>query len=141
MAQQQEKVQWLSFEQLEDSLAVKAKKVYIDFYAAWCGYCKKMDRVAYRDPQVIDLLNLEYYAVKMNADTKDTIIFGGDQFINEQIGKSRRPTHQIPLLLASREGQPFSLPAIVILNAEFKLEERFFEYMDAKQLLNFLQAH
>lgn len=135
----QTEVQWLTFEQLEDSLAVQPKKVFIDFHADWCAYCKKMDKVAYRDPEVVNVLNTKYYAVKMNAESKDTIVFGGDTFFNSQFGKERQPTHEIPLLLASREGRPFSLPAMVLLDEGFQIRERIFEYRTPKQLLEVLE--
>ncbi len=133
-AAQNNAIDWLSFEQLEDSLAVKPKKVFIDFYADWCAYCKKMDKAAFRDPRVISILNKDYYAVKMDAETTDTILFGGETFGNKQMGKKRNPTHEIPLLLASRENYPFSLPAIVVLNEEFIITARYFEYMSPKRL-------
>ena len=131
---QQDHIQWLSFEQLEDSLAVKPKMVFIDFYADWCAYCKKMDKAAFKDSKVISKLNTDYYAVKMDAETIDTITFGGEKFVNKQLGKNRNPTHEIPLLLASRENYPFSLPAMVILNEKFEITHRYFEYLSPKQL-------
>lgn len=131
-------INWLDFEQLEDSLAIRPKKVFIDFYADWCAYCKKMDRAAFRDEGVVAQLNNNYYAVKMNVESKDTIAFGGDTFYNRELGKKRNPTHEIPLLLASREGSPFSLPAIVILNEEFQMSERYFEYIPPKAMLEIL---
>ncbi|MEO0507077.1 MAG: thioredoxin family protein [Bacteroidota bacterium] len=134
----QTEVQWLTFGQLEDALAVQPKKVFVDFYADWCAYCKKMDKVAYRDSKVVNLLNTEYYAVKMNAESLDTIVFGGDTFFNKNVGKTRQPFHDIPLLLASREGRPFSLPAMVLLDEAFQVRERVFEYRTPKQLLEIL---
>ena len=52
-AQANTEVQWISFEQLHDSLKVHPKKVFIDFYAAWCSPCLKMDEVAFKDPKVV----------------------------------------------------------------------------------------
>jgi len=126
---QESGIRWLSFEQLEDSLAMAPKKVFVDFYADWCEYCKKMDRVTFRDPEVIASLNRDYYAVRMNAETADTIFFDGQAYINREFGRKRNPVHEIPLLLASREGLPFSLPAIVILDESFRIRNRCFEYM------------
>ncbi|WP_350284321.1 thioredoxin family protein [uncultured Croceitalea sp.] len=136
---QERKINWLSFEQLEDSLAVRPKKVFIDFYADWCSYCKKMDGAAFKDEKVIAALNTNFYAVKMNAETKAKISFGGDTFINKEIGKKRNPTHEIALLLASRTNRPFSLPAMVILNERFEVTDRYFEYLSPKKLYKVLQ--
>jgi len=87
----------------------------------------------------MDILNKEYYAVKMNAETKKTINFEGKKFINQQIGKTRRATHQIPLLLASRKGKPFTLPANIILDKNFKITGKYFEYLSPKKLLEILK--
>lgn len=136
---QKEQINWLSFEQLDDSLAVKPKKVLISFYADWCTYCKKMDQAAYQDPKVIAILNSEYYAVKMNAESKDTIVFEGKKFYNDQLGKYRNPIHQIPLLLASRKGYPFSTPATIILDEEFQVKKRNFQYISPKKMTRILK--
>jgi len=136
---QDDSVNWLSFEQLEDSLAVQPKMIYIDFYAEWCAYCKKMDEAAYKDPLVIKILNTEYYAVKMDAETTDAIAFDGHIFENKQLGKKRNPVHEIPLLLASRERAPFSLPAVVVLDESFRVIDRYFEYLSPKKMLGVLK--
>ena len=98
-----------------------------------------MDKVAFKNKEVIAILNSEYYAVKMNAETEEVIEFDGRRYINNNIGKSRNPTHQIPLLLASRKGKPFSLPVTVILDKNFKVTKRYFEYLSAKKTLKILQ--
>jgi hypothetical protein len=74
----------------------------------------------------------------MDVEQTDTITFESVNFINKQALTQRNGVHEIPLLLASRKGFPFSLPATVILNKDFTLKDRFFEYYTSKLLLNFL---
>ena len=136
-AQETRSVNWLTFEQLEDSLTVQPKKVFIDFYTDWCTYCRKMDKVVFTKPEVVKLLNEEYYAVRFDAETESVVTFGGRKFVNEQIGKTRKPIHQIAQLLASRDGE-FNPPAMVVLNEEFQLKDRYFKYLDSKKLLKAL---
>lgn len=134
---EEKKVEWLTFEQLEDSLAVNPKKVYIDFYTEWCSYCRKMDKEVYTKQEVIDNINNEYYAVKFDAQSQEVVSFGGMEFINDQTKISRTPIHQIAQILASRE-DGFVPPAIVILNEDFKITERYFQYLDSDSLLDLI---
>lgn len=136
-AQESKSVNWLTFEQLEDSLATKPKKVFIDFYTDWCTYCKKMDKVVFTKPAVMDLLNEQYYAVRFDAETNEKVNFGGQVFQNEQIGKSRRPIHQMAQLLALRNNQ-FAPPVLVVLDKDFRVTARYFQYLDSKKLIKAL---
>lgn len=130
------KVNWLTFEQLEDSLATNPKKVYIDFYTDWCSYCKKMDKEVYTKKEVIENLK-EYYAVKFDAQSEELITFGGQDFVNDQVEKSRTPVHQIAQILATRDDN-FVPPAVVILDENFVISDRYFEYLDSKTLINII---
>ncbi|CAM3350490.1 thioredoxin family protein [Aequorivita lipolytica] len=137
-SQNEKVVHWLNFEQLEDSLATNPKKVFIDFYADWCAPCLKMQREVFTDEKIIEILNEDYYAVKMNVESTDTIHFGNEVFINERANR-RNPVHQIPLLMARQKDKPFSLPALVFLDEKFQATARYFQYLNVEQLLKILE--
>ncbi|TLP82376.1 DUF255 domain-containing protein [Maribacter sp. ACAM166] len=136
-SQSEKAVHWLDFGQLEDSLKTNPKKVFIDFYADWCGPCIRMQKEVFTDKKIIALLNKEYYAVKMNVETTDTITFGNEKFTNERINK-RNPVHQIPLLMGRQKNKPFSLPALVLLDEKFNATARYFQYLNVEQLSKIL---
>ncbi|MCP9199389.1 thioredoxin family protein [Gramella sp. GC03-9] len=139
-AQETTAVNWIGFEQLYDSLEVKPKKVFIDFYADWCQPCKRMDREVFTDPEIQDMLNRKYYAVKMDVESTDTIQFGDQVFVNERLNR-RNPVHQIAILMASRKNRPFSLPAMVILDENFQAKARYFQFLNKEQLLKALREN
>jgi len=45
----------------------KNKPVMADFYTDWCGWCKKLDRDTYADPEVANLAK-KFICVKVNGD-------------------------------------------------------------------------
>ncbi|MEL6256358.1 MAG: thioredoxin fold domain-containing protein [Bacteroidota bacterium] len=119
-------------------MSVEPKKVFIDFYTDWCSYCRKMDKKVFTNPEVIDVLNEEYYSVRFNAEIDSVVTFGGQEFQNDQIGKSRTPLHQIAQLLSLRQGK-FVAPSLIILDEEFSVTSRYFQYLDSKKLLEALE--
>ncbi|RYY65012.1 MAG: DUF255 domain-containing protein, partial [Chitinophagaceae bacterium] len=40
-----------------------------------CGWCKEMDRTTYSNPKVAAYINEHYYAVKYDAESKDSVAF------------------------------------------------------------------
>ncbi len=44
------------------------KKVFINFYATWCSFCKMMDTQTFKDTAVIDYLNENFISVKVDVD-------------------------------------------------------------------------
>lgn len=137
-AQTETKISWITFEQLDDSLRNKPKKVFIDFYTEWCTYCRKMDKQVFTNTHVIALLNSAYYPVRMDAETIDTIRFDGQAFINRLASDKRKRIHELAMLLASRNSQ-FTPPTLIVLNENFELEGRYFEYLSSKRLIEILK--
>lgn len=66
----QEKINWLTFEEAAAKTTQNPKMVFVDVYTDWCGWCKKMDKDTFSDPEVIAYINEHFYPVKMNAENK-----------------------------------------------------------------------
>src|SRR5690348_13459527 len=45
-------VQWMSIEEAIEKLKTEKRKVFIDVYTDWCGWCKVMDKKTFSDPKV-----------------------------------------------------------------------------------------
>ena len=135
VAQDNTKIKWYSIEEVAKLNEENPRKVFIDLYTDWCGWCKKLDQTTFIDPVIVELLNSEFYAVKFNAESKDPISFGGKTFVNEG-GKSRNP-HQ--LAVAMLQGQ-MSYPSAAYMDEDLQLLTAVPGYLTAKDLepiLNF----
>ncbi len=126
-AQDNAKIKWYTFEEAIELQAKEPKKVFIDVYTDWCGWCKKMDAGTFSDPIIAKYMNDNYYAVKFNAEQKDPVMFKGTKFINEN--KGRRPSHQLAQALLN--GQ-MSYPSYVFMSKKSELITIVPGYMEAK---------
>ncbi len=111
-----EYVNWYSFEEAVELASENPKKIFIDVYTEWCGWCRRMDRETFTNPDVADFLNEHFYPVKLNAETTDTIIFQGQEFVNE--GNGSRSAHQ--LAIAILQGK-MSYPSLAYMDENLQL--------------------
>lgn len=110
-----DEIQWISWDEAVASNEQKPKMLFIDVYTDWCGWCKVMDRQTFTDPQVIEHINKNYYAVKFNAEKEDPVNFRGQEF--KVVEGGRRGIHTLAYALL--EGQ-LSYPSYVYLNSDFQ---------------------
>jgi thioredoxin-related protein len=109
-------VQWMTFEQAVEKSKTEKRKIFIDVYTDWCGWCKVMDKKTFSDPQVAKLLNEKFYAVKFNAEQREDIIFNGNTF--KFIDDGGRGTHQLAAALLNNQ---LSYPTVVFLDEQFRM--------------------
>jgi thioredoxin-related protein len=100
------KVNWVTIEEAEALNKKNPKKIFVDFYTDWCGWCKRMDATTFSHPAIADYINKNYYAVKFNAEMADKVVFKGQEFANENPDQ-RRSAHSFAIaVLQGRMGYP-----------------------------------
>lgn len=118
-------INWLTLDQVQEKMKTKPKKVYIDVYTAWCGWCKVMDKKTFTNPGVIKYINKNFYAVKFDAEQVDSVHFMGGHY-----GLEGR-TNQFAVQLL--RGQ-LSYPTTVIMEENFQNPQIIPGYQDVKAI-------
>lgn len=67
------KVQWMSLEEALEKSKTEKRKIFIDVYTDWCGWCKRMDADVYARKDVSDYLASRFVSVKLNAESSQTV--------------------------------------------------------------------
>lgn len=66
-------INWYSH---DEGIAVgyaEGKKIYINFRADWCGYCKKMEKETFGNSGVISYLNKHFISIMVDTDKERKI--------------------------------------------------------------------
>jgi thioredoxin-related protein len=108
-------IKWMSWQEAVEANKKEKKKIFIDCYTDWCGWCKKMDASTFTDPKVAELMNKHFYAVKFDAEQKENIVFDNHTF--KYIASGSRGVHELAYALL--DGQ-LGYPAFVYLDEKFQ---------------------
>lgn len=128
LSAQNEKINWMSFEDAVEENERNPKKFIVDVYTNWCGWCKRMDATTFSDPVIIKYINENFHAVKLNAERTDTVRLGHQVFINEK-KRGKRSPHQLAVALLNGK---MSYPTMVYLDENVDMLQPLSGYFDAK---------
>ncbi|HEV8515048.1 MAG TPA: DUF255 domain-containing protein [Cyclobacteriaceae bacterium] len=109
-------IKWMSFEEAVEKSKTEKRKIFIDVYTGWCGWCKVMDKNTFPDPEIAKLLNENFYPVKFDAEQEADVVFRGTTF--KFVSQGGRGYHQLAAALLSNQ---LSYPNFVFLDEEFRI--------------------
>jgi len=120
-------ISWVTLDQAQELMKKEPRKVYIDVYTSWCGWCKVMDKKTFTNKGVIKYMNTNFYAVKLDAEQKDSIHFMGNTY--GFTPENRANDFAVTLL----RGQ-MSYPTTVIMEENFQNPQIIPGYQEVKNM-------
>jgi len=115
-AQEMQLVKWYTIEEVQELVKNEPRKIYIDMYTDWCGWCKVMDKKTFTDESVANHLNTNFYAVKFDAEGRENVTFRDQTF--KFVAQGSRGYHE--LAAALMQGK-LSYPTSVFLDENLNL--------------------
>ena len=121
-------VKWMSFEQAVEKSKTEKRKIFIDVYTDWCGWCKVMDKNTFSEAQVAKILNEKFYPVKLDAEQTADIQFQGNTF--KFVPYGNKGTHQLAMALLNNQ---MSYPTVVFLDEDFRMIQPLAGYQKVEE--------
>lgn len=131
------KIKWMTFQQALKAQEKNPKKIFIDAYTDWCGWCKKMDKETFKNQDVVKYMNKHFYAVKFNAEGNETVTYQGKKYRNPNFvfeKSGRNSSHELSKKLNIR-----SFPTVLFLDEEANVITPVPGYKTPQQLELFLK--
>ena len=123
-------IDWIPLQKAKEYAKKYNKEILIFFYKKNCEYCDKMKKETLSDNTVIDLINRNFFPVKIDSRTKDTIMYNGKAYGNQQSASSGRHDWrhdfyaEVAAFTRNNESQ-ITTPTIVLFNSEFEKIKSF----------------
>jgi thioredoxin-related protein len=134
------KIQWYSFEDAVKMNVQNHKKVFIDIFTDWCGWCKELDRSTFTNPAIVKLMSENFIAVKLNAERKDTVIFNGYMFVNPNPNGNRSPHQLASSMLKGR----MMYPSMVFMDDSMRIittVQSYLKPVDLEPILAYVSSN
>ncbi len=103
-------IKWYTIEQAMKLREKEPKPLLIDVYTDWCYWCKVMMNTTFTNPNIAGYINQNFYAVRFNAEGKDTVKFRDTTYY------SRGKTHDFAYKLL---GRSIMYPTVVYIDVDF----------------------
>ena len=127
-------VKWMTFEQAVEKSKTEKRKIFIDVYTDWCGWCKVMDKNTFSEKEVAKILNEQFYPVKFDAEQREDILFNGTTF--KFVPQGNKGYHQLAAALLNNQ---LAYPTVVFLDEEFRMIQPLQGYQKAPEFHKIIQ--
>ncbi len=109
-------VNWITFDEAYIKCKKNPRPIMVDIYTKWCGPCKMMREQTFNDPQIAKYINDNFYAVKFDAESKDSVKFDKYVFVSTDATNPKAP-HQFAASILDNQ---MAYPSIVFLSNQIQ---------------------
>lgn len=126
-----------TFEQVEKLSKENPKPLVVFIHTSWCKYCTMMKNSTFKNPEIINILNSDFYFIPLDAETKNDIHFNNHKFQFIPNGNNTG-IHELATALATINSQVV-YPTVTILQTDYSIVFQQQSFLSGKELLVILE--
>lgn len=132
----QNKIRWISWEEAMEKTKENPKKIFVDIYTEWCGWCKKLDASTLSKDFIAKYINENFYAVKFDAQYKHPIVYEGKEY--NYVKTSNGNYHELAAALLRNN---LKFPSVVFIDEDMMVIESLSMYINAVEMEKILNYY
>lgn len=129
-AQTTETLKWYTMQEAIALNKKTPKKILVDVFTDWCGWCKVMDKNTFQHSTIAAIVEKYFYAVKFNAEKGDSVVYKGTTYKLNII--NNRGYHDFTGVLMN--GQSSGYPTICYMDEDLNVIQSISGYQTADQI-------
>lgn len=119
-----------SFEAIDSLQQIQKRKIIVFIHTDWCQYCQKMKSTTFKNQEIIQSLNSDFYFIDFNAEEKRDISFSNQTFKYQPTGNNVG-VHELALQLGTMNNQ-IVYPVLCVLNEKNEIILQYNNYLSPK---------
>lgn len=118
------------FEEVDSLQQIKKRKTIVFIHTNWCQFCQRMKTTTFKNQEIIQKLNSDFYFVDFNAEEKRDISFNNQVFKYKPSGNNVG-VHELALELGTMKNQ-IVYPVLCVLNEKNEIILQYNNYLSPK---------
>ncbi|MFN3411459.1 MAG: thioredoxin family protein [Exilispira sp.] len=116
-----DRIIWDEYDKILNLNPSNNKFFILFFYADWCPYCKKMEETTFKDKSVIEILNNNFIAIKINSESRELLSKKNKEINGIYLSQKYQITGLPTTVFLDKKGNPLTaapgyLPADFFIN-------------------------
>lgn len=129
-----QEIQWINFDQLSELQQTDNRPLLIFIHTKWCRYCKMQKEISFKNLQLIEFLNRNYYCIELDAESKSSI-----KLLNKNYSYNPlQGYHQLALTL-TKDSNQIIFPTLLVLDKSYKIKSVLQSYQEPQSLIEHLK--
>lgn len=119
-----------SFEAIDSLQQIQKRKIIVFIHTDWCQFCQRMKNTTFKNQEIIEKLNSNFYFIDFNAEEKRDIKFNNKTFKYVPSG-TNVGVHELALQLGTMNNQ-IVYPVLCVLNEKNEIILQYNSYLNPK---------
>ena len=119
-----------SFEEIDILQQIQKRKTIVFIHTNWCQFCQRMKSTTFKNQEIIQKLNSDFYFIDFNAEEKGDISFNNRVFKYKPSGNNVG-VHELALELGTMNNQ-IVYPILCVLNEKNEIILQYNNYLSPK---------
>lgn len=127
-----------TFDDLPRIQSQEQRPIFVFLTADWCRYCKNVESTSFKEKEVIDQLNQNFYTIIFDIEDRQDIKLFGREFKYKSTGLNTG-VHELAELIGTIDGI-LNTPTIVMFDQNLQIHYQYGGYMSTEEILALLDS-
>nr|WP_315223496.1 thioredoxin fold domain-containing protein [uncultured Flavobacterium sp.] len=118
-----------TFQAIDSLQHIQKRKIIVFIHTDWCQFCQRMKNTTFKNREIIEKLNSDFYFIDFNAEEKRNITFNNHTFYYKPSGNNVG-VHELAIQLAVADKQ-LVYPALCVMNDKNEIILQYHNFISA----------